>query len=202
MPAPSKPAVFEVPVDFPRCLSPRDPLATREDGQKELSCLENVLSSAAPGEVVGVDVSGVRFINYSFSDECFGKLCGRLQAGEHPDRFVVLVATREDLENRLQDISVALKNRKLAMLCLEDPGDSSTQGVVGELSESLKETLRSIQPGDTNEDLAERLNIKLTTCINRTDKLSKMRLLRKYERTRESGHRQYELSPVLSPYSE
>jgi hypothetical protein len=193
----SKSSVFGVLVDFPQHLSPEQPLATREDGQEELACLENVLETTAPGEVVGVNVSGVTFINYSFSDACFGKLCGRLQAGEHPDRFVVLVAPPADLENRLQDISVALKNRKLAMLCLADPEDPSTQEVVGELSESLKDTLRAVKPGDTNDDLAERLNIKLTTCINRTDKLAKMRLLRKSERARESGYRQYEFSPVL-----
>lgn len=201
MPAPSKSPVLGALLDFPQRLSPEDPLATREDGQAELACLENALETAALGEVVGVDVSGVKFINYSFSDACFGTLCGRLHAGEHSDRFVVLVAPREDFENRLQDISVALKNRKLAMLCLADPGDPSTQEVVGELSESLKETLRAVEPGDTNEALAERLNIKLTTCINRTDKLSRMRLLRKSERARESGYRQYEFSPVL-PFSE
>lgn len=201
MPAPSKSSVFEVLLKFPQRLDPEDPLATREDGHEELACLEKTLDAAAPGEVVGVDLSQVRFINYSFSDECFGKLCGRLQAGEHPDRFVVLVAPQKDLENRLQDISVALKNRKLAMLCLADSEDPSTQEVIGDLSESLKETLRAVRLGDTNEVLAERLNIKLTTCINRTDKLSRMRLLRKSEHAREVGYRQYEFSPVL-PFSE
>lgn len=201
MPAPSKPAVFDMLLHFPQCISEEEPLATREDGQRELSRLEEALETAAPGEVVGVDVSGVRFINYSFSDQVFGKLCGRLWAGEHPDRFVVLVAPLQDLENRLQDIPVTLKNRKLAMLCLADPEDPSTQEVVGELSKSLKETLKAVRPGDTNEDLAERLEIKLTTCINRTDKLSRMRLLRKSERARESGHRQFEFSPVL-PFSD
>jgi hypothetical protein len=198
MTAPSTSSIFEVLLNFPQRLSPEQPLATREDGQEELACLENVLREVAPGEVVGVNASQVRFINYSFSDECFGNLCGRLHAGEHPDRFVVIIAPHEDLKNRLQDVSVALKNRKLAMLCLTEPGNIFSQEVVGELSESLRETLSAVRVGDTNEDLAERLHINLTTCINRTEKLSKMRLLRKSERVKESGYRQYELSPVLS----
>lgn len=198
MPAPSKQSVFEVLLDFPRCVSREEPLATREDGKEELGCLEDALENVAPGKVLGVDVGGVSFINYSFSDACFGTLCGRLRAGEHAERFVVLVASSEDLDNSLHDISVALKSRKLAMLCLSDPGDVSTQDVVGELSESLKQTLWAVRPGDTNDELAERLNINLTTCINRTEKLAKMRLLRKSERIKESGYRQYELAPVLS----
>lgn len=201
MPAPSKQSVFEILLDFPRCLSREDFLATREDGREELGCLEHALENSAPGEVVGIDIGGVNFINYSFSDACFGTLCGRLWAGEHPERFVVLVAPREDLDNRLQDVSVALKSRKLAMLCLADPSDASTQDVVGELSASLRQTLRAVQPGDTNDELAQRLNINLTTCVNRTEKLSRMRLLRKSERAKESGYRQYEFSPVL-PFSE
>lgn len=85
MTAPSKQSVFEVLLDFPRCVSREEPLATREDGKEELGCLEDALENVAPGEVLGVDVGDVSFINYSFSDACFGTLCGRLWAGEHAE---------------------------------------------------------------------------------------------------------------------
>lgn len=197
MPAPSTSMVFNVLLHFPLQRPWEEPLATREAGQEELAALENRLGDATPGDVVGVDITKVRFINYSFSDECFGKLCGRLQSGEHKDRFVVLIAPDNTFEDQLQDISVALKNRKSAMLCSADREDPSDQRIIGELSENLRETLRAVQPGDTNEVLADKLNINLTTCINRTDKLSKMRLLRKSEHAADTGHRQYKFSPVL-----
>ena len=184
-------------LQFPRCLSKGELLATREQGESERACLEKDLGNAQPGEVLGINVGRVRFINYSFSDECFGKLCSRLQSGEYPDRFAVLVAPREDMENRLQDISMALKNRKLAMLWLSCPDDPEGD-VVGELSENLKQTLRAVRPGDTNEVLAEKLNIKLTACINRTDKLTKMRLLRKKLHAGEYGYKQYEFAPIVT----
>lgn len=196
MPAPSKPRVFERTVDFPQRLSSRDPLATREDGQEELALLGEVLEGTPPGGVVGINVEDVEFINYSFSDECFGNLCGRLQAGEYPDRFVVLVAPGEAMRDRLQDIEVALKNRKLAMLWMPEESAAEHE-VLGELSEALRETLRAVEPGDTNELLSEKLNIKPTACINRTDKLTKMRLLRKKLHAGEYGYKQYEFAPVL-----
>lgn len=199
MPASSKTIGLEKVHSFPCCLSADALLANREYGEKERACLEETLEAAEPGEVVGIDVGQVRFINYSFSDECFGKLCGRLQSGEYPDRFVVLIAPEEELENSLYDISIALKNRKLAMLWLTHRDAVSEYDVVGELSEALEETLRAVEPGDTNEILADKLNIKPTACINRTDKLTKMRLLRKKLHAGEYGYKQYEFAPVLSP---
>ena len=196
MPAPSKSTTFEERINFPQHLSPEEPLATREDGQDELTCLGGVLETTPLGGVVGIDVGGVKFINYSFSDECFGNLCGRLQSGEYPERFVVLIASREDMENRLQDISIALKHRKLAMLWVTNE-DVSEVDFVGELSEALKETLKAVEPGDTNEVLANKLGIKPTACVNRTDKLTKMRLLRKKLHAGEYGYKQYEFAPVL-----
>ncbi len=196
MPAPSKSKIFREIVNFPQRLSSRDPLATREDGQEELALLGEVLEGTPPGGVVSIDVGEVEFMNYSFSDECFGNLCGRLQVGEHPDRFVVLMAPKEAMGNRLQDIAVALKNRKLAMLCTPNE-DAAEYDVVGDLSEALKETLKAVEPGDTNEVLAEKLNIRPTACVNRTDKLTKMRLLRKKLHAGEYGYKQYEFAPVL-----
>lgn len=196
MPAPSKSAIFEETVNFPQHRPSQDPLATREDGQEELALLGEILERTPPGGVVGIRVGEVEFMNYSFSDECFGNLCGRLQTGEYPDRFVVLVAPEEAMGDRLQDISVALKNRKFAMLWTPDEG-AAEYDVVGELSEALKETLKAVEPGDTNEVLADKLNIKPTACINRTDKLTKMRLLRKKLHTGEYGYKQYEFAPVL-----
>jgi DNA-binding Lrp family transcriptional regulator len=60
--------------------------------------------------------------------------------------------------------------------------------VVGELPDYLAHTLESVRPGNTNETLAERLDIKLTTCSNRTDRLARPHLLRKQRRHGDLGH--------------
>lgn len=196
-----KSAALEEVRQIPLCLPSDFLLATRQDGSKERACIEKELEDLAPGRTLGLNLGKVEFINFSFADECFVNLCGRLQAGEHLDRFVVLIAPKENLENELYDISVALKARKLAMLWLSDE-EASECDVVGELSEALKETLRAVEPGDTNEVLAEKLNIKPTACINRTDKLTKMRLLRKKLHVGEYGYKQYEFAPVLPSHKQ
>lgn len=185
-------------VGFPLQLETDEPLATRQAGAKERALLEHELEKAEPGDVVGVDVRHVQFINYTFSDECFGKLIDGLRFGHHPERFVLLIATPEDLEEKLKDVAVALASRKLAMLWLPDPQDPDEQGIVGDVPKYLQDTLRSVKPGDTNDTLAKRLGINLTTCNNRTDKLVKLRLLRRKLHEGGLGYKQYEFAPVLS----
>ncbi len=186
-------------VGFPRELEPDEPLANRQAAAKERSLLEQELENTEPGGVVAIDARQVQFINYTFSDECFGKLIDELRSGEYPDRFVVLITSPEDLEDKLKDVAVALASRKLAMLCLFEPEDAAEQGIVGELPKYLQDTLRAVRPGDTNEVLAKRLGINLTTCNNRTDKLVKLRLLRRKLHEGGLGYKQYEFAPVLSP---
>jgi hypothetical protein len=186
-------------VGFPIQLEADEPLATRQAGAKERALLERELEKAEPGDIVGVDVRHVQFINYTFSDECFGKLIDGLRLGHHPERFVLLLATPEGLEEKLKDVAVALAGRKLAMVWLADPQDTDDQGIVGDLPKYLEDTLRSVKPGDTNHTLAERLGINLTTCNNRTDKLVKLRLLRRKLHEGGLGYKQYEFTPVLPP---
>ena len=186
-------------VRFPRELEPDEPLANRQAATKERALLEQELRNIEPGGAVGIDARRVQFINYTFSDECFGKLLDELRSGEYPDRFLVLIASPEDLEDKLKDVAVALAGRKLAMLCLFEPKDTGNHGIVGELPKYLEDTLRAVKPGDTNETLAKRLGINLTTCNNRTDKLVKLRLLRRKLHEGGLGYKQYEFAPVLSP---
>jgi hypothetical protein len=69
--------------------------------------------------------------------------------------------------------------------------------IVGSLPDYLAHTLASVRTGDTNETLAERLDLNLTTSSNRTDRLAKLRLVRKRRRQGGLGYRQFEFFPVL-----
>jgi DNA-binding IclR family transcriptional regulator len=84
------------------------------------------------------------------------------------------------------------------MFLIEAPdGGPVDLRIVGALPDHLARTLWAIHPRDTNETLAERLGLNLTTCSNRTDRLAKLRLLRKQRRQGALGYKQFEFFPVL-----
>jgi DNA-binding IclR family transcriptional regulator len=83
---------------------------------------------------------------------------------------------------------------------VDDPLHAQDWRVIGELPKSLEDTLNVVEAGDTNEALAGRLGINLTTCNNRTDRLVKLRLLRRTLHQGELGYKQYEFAPVLASF--
>jgi hypothetical protein len=143
------------------------------------------------------DVRTVHIMNFSFADECFGVLMQELYAGEAKDRYVVLIVSPDEQGDILEEIPVSLDRKKLAMFYTDNAEGLGELSIVGELPDYLVYTLESVRPGDTNETLAERLDIKLTTCSNRTDRLARLRLLRKQRRHGDLGYKQFEFSPVL-----
>jgi len=172
-------------------------LAGRKGGGTERALLRRRLESYGPGSVLGVNARSVEFMNFSFADECLGALAQEMYAGEIKDRYVVLIVSSGEQEDILEEIQVSLERRKLAMFYAEKAEGTADLRVVGELPGYLAHTLESVRPGDTNEALAERLGIKLTTCSNRTDRLAKLRLLRKERRQGALGYKQFEFFPVL-----
>jgi hypothetical protein len=177
-------------------------LAGRKGGAMERDRLKRELGSLSPGAVLGVNLRDTQFMNFSFADECFRVLAQELSAGEAEDRYVVLTVLPGEQEDLIEEIQVSLERKKLAMFLAEasDKGAAELR-VVGYLPDYLAHTLAYIRPGDTNETLAEKLGLNLTTCSNRTDKLAKLRLVRKQRRQGGLGYKQFEFSPIL-PYSE
>jgi hypothetical protein len=177
-------------------------LAGRKAGAVERDRLRRELGSLGPGSVLGVNLRNTQFMNFSFADECFRVLAQELSAGEAEDRYAVLIVLPGEQEDLIEEIQVSLERKKLAMFLAEasDKGAAELR-VVGYLSDYLAHTLAYIRPGDTNETLAEKLGLNLTTCSNRTDKLAKLRLVRKQRRQGGLGYKQFEFSPIL-PSSE
>jgi hypothetical protein len=173
-------------------------LAGRKGGAMERDRLRRALRSLGPGSVLGVDARAAEFMNFSFADECFRMLAQELSAGEAEDRYVVLIVSPGEQEDLIEEIQVSLERKKLAMFLAEasDEGPANVR-IVGALPDYLAHTLASVRPGDTNETLAERLDLNLTTCSNRTDKLAKLRLVRKRRRQGALGYKQFEFFPVL-----
>lgn len=173
-------------------------LAGRKGGAMERDRLKRALAALGPGSVLGVDAREAEFMNFSFADECFRMLAQELSAGEAEDRYVVLIVSPNEQEDVIEEIQVSLERKKLAMFLAEASGEGPVDvRIIGELPDHLAHTLASVQAGDTNETLAERLDLNLTTCSNRTDRLAKLRLLRKQRRQGGLGYKQFEFFPVL-----
>ncbi len=137
-------------------------------------------------------------MNFSFADECFRVLAQELSAGEIEDRYVVLIVSPGEQEDLVEEIQISLERKKLAMFLAEaSEGGPADLRIIGGLPDYLEHTLSAVRPGGTNEKLAERLGLNLTTCSNRTDKLAKLRLLRKRRRRGSLGYKQLEFFPVL-----
>ena len=77
------------------------------------------------------------------------------------------------------------------MIRVDEPG--AKPEIVGEVSEHLVETLRTIYEAGsiTNADLAARLGINHTACNNRATKLFKLGLIHRRKNTAAPGGRQY-----------
>lgn len=163
-------------------------MVTRGTGRRVREALAEVLEGLPGGGVLYVDTRGVELMDYSFADEALGILASRVAAGEYGDRHVVLVEEDREL---LENIEASLRQRGMAMVRIDEPGTKPE--IVGEVSEHLVETLRTIYEAGsiTNADLAARLGINHTACNNRATKLFKLGLIHRRKNTAAPGGRQY-----------
>jgi len=163
-------------------------MVTRGTGRRVREALAEVLEGLPGGGVLYVDTRGVELMDYSFADEALGILASRVAAGEYGDRHVVLIEEDREL---LENIEASLRQRGMAMIRVDEPG--AKPEIVGEVSEHLVETLRTIYEAGsiTNADLAARLGINHTACNNRATKLFKLGLIHRRKNTAAPGGRQY-----------
>jgi hypothetical protein len=163
-------------------------MVTRGTGRRVREALAEVLEGLPGGGVLYVDTRSVELMDYSFADEALGILTSRVAAGEYGDRHVVLVEEDREL---LENIEASLRQRGMAMIRVDEPG--AKPEIVGEVSEHLVETLRTIYEAGsiTNADLAARLGINHTACNNRATKLFKLGLIHRRKNTAAPGGRQY-----------
>src|SRR3954468_10439478 len=155
-------------------------MVTRGTGRRVREALGEVLEGLPGGGVLYVDTRGVELMDYSFADEALGILVSRAAAGEYGDRHAVLVEEDREL---LENIEASLRQRDLAMVRVDQPGD--TPKIVGDVPDHLLETLRVIYEAGsiTNADLASRLSLNHTACNNRATRLFKLGLIHRQKNT-------------------
>lgn len=157
----------------------------RSKGALVRQTIEDMLEAAQTGDVIVVDLAGVEVMDYSFSNEVFGKLLNRVPK-EHSGKYLVLKNlsgyVRENLEPALRDL-------KLTALAIQDSG----WYIVGTTKTTDVETLKVIEELGSTElgTVAKRLDISITACSNRLNKLADQGLIKKLEVEKPVGNEKY-----------
>lgn len=112
-------------------------LIMREIGEKTKEAICRKLSGLNLNTVLEMNFGSIRFMDVSCADEVVVKVLARLEAGEYPDRFIVL--SRVGVQHR-ENIEAALKAAKKAVIVKENEG----WGLLGELVNSYRETLSKV----------------------------------------------------------
>jgi len=115
----------------------KDLLIMREIGEKTKEAICRRISRLEPNSVLEMDFSSIRFMDVSCADEIVVKVLARLEAGEFPDRFIIL--SRINAQHR-ENIETALEVAKKAVIVKENKGWS----LMGELVNSYREALSTI----------------------------------------------------------
>ena len=115
----------------------RDLLTMRRVGEKTKEAICRKLSQLERNTVLEMDFSSIRFIDVSCADEVVVKVMARLEAGEYPDRFIIL--SHIDTQHR-ENIETALKVAKKAVIVKENEGWS----LLGELVNSYRKALSKV----------------------------------------------------------
>ncbi len=142
--------------------------ATRERGREVRERLEDLLRSAAVGEVIEIDLTAVEAMTVSFADELIGRLMTARQAGEFEGQAVVIRGKGEDVRETVQ----AVLERRRSGALYRDQAAGAVKPLAGPpwFSETVAEAqrLRTFSA----LDLAKGLELSPQAANNRLKQLS------------------------------
>lgn len=147
--------------------------------------IERALTKLSSGDVLGLNLSGVEVMDFSFASEVIGKLLYRMPV-EYPDQQMVLLGASNYVK---ENLDAALRGMGLAALVLHGNGWE----VIGKFGEADLETLRelAVAKSATAGEMARGLGISITACNNRLRKLTDLGLIRRERTVSPSGGEQY-----------
>lgn len=142
-------------------------LWTHEKGRQVRAEIESRLDALPAGEALTVNFEGVEVMDVSFSMEVFGKLYGGLSTA-YPEKALVLQKLNSYVKANLD---TTLQVRNLIALIVDGPRKWE---LIGKVTDTDRETMRALaqRKQATAPEIAEALDIKLTTCNQRLRKLS------------------------------
>jgi hypothetical protein len=171
-------------------------LIGRDEGEriKELVC-QQLKWLNAPG-VLCVSFARTQFVDISGADEVVVKVLARLEAGEYPDRFLVLSALSAQHRENIE-MALTVANRAVVV-------DLGTRGwtILGELNSGLRKVLAFIaeKRGATARELVEKLGIEpVNTASTRLVQLYEAGLVARepYREPVRGGGRQFRYLPLV-----
>lgn len=170
---------FAFPEDKPQLWGNQAGRMIREAIEQELDRME-------PGDTLLIDLKATQVMDFSFASELFGRLYGTLNA-VHPGRAVVLTGLSDFVRINL---SAALE--PLGLIALSYKSARSWE-LLGKAADTDKETLQALHrlKEATAPQLAETLNIKLTTCNQRLKKLGDAGAILRTKVSAPTGGEQY-----------
>jgi len=157
----------------------------RPKGATVRQAIEDKLGMAQTGDIVMVDFTDVEVMDYSFSNEVFGKLLSRLPR-EHTGKHLALKNLNDYVKENLEP---ALRDLKLIALVIQ----GERWQLIGNAKNTDVETLRSLEelgPADL-ASIAQKLGISVTACSNRLNKLAEQGLIKKLEVEKPVGNEKY-----------
>jgi hypothetical protein len=163
---------------------PGPDLLLREDGAKVFPILEEALAVVPEGSALVLEFAKIRIMDTSFAGSTVIKLLAGLVDGQYGDRFLILDSLKPPTIENLEG-ALARRKQKIGALVRGEKGVE----VIGHLEPNLSEAWAlALQVGTlTARDLADKLNLEISTASMRLHKLYKARLLARHEEIIASG---------------
>lgn len=171
-------------------------LIGREEGVRLKEALCQQLDGLEPNTVLALDFSAIEFVDVSCADELVVKVLARLQAGEFPDRFLLLTGLKPQ---HRENVEAALAVGGKAVLV-----QSAREWLIlGNLIHSYREALAVVnaQRTITARELFEAMGYEtINEASTKLSALYKLRLIARepYRRPVRGGGRQFRYLSLLA----
>lgn len=158
----------------------------RELGKDVRLHIESLLEDVEPGKFLTIQLAGVKVMDFSFSNEVFAKLIGKLSTS-YPNKGLLFANPTEYVATNL---SAALE--ALNMIALTTSGPTGWE-LIGKVLVSDTETMKIVHRRKqlTANDLVAELNLQQTTAIQRLKKLANFGVIVAAKEVGATGREQY-----------
>ena len=166
-------------------------LWTREIARGIREKIEKYLLSMSAGSLLEIDASGIEVFDYSFASELFAKLILHLPI-EYQGRCIAV----KGLDNYPEEnLDPALKSAGVMMLVNEENGAWHLVGKFSGADQATLDALSKTEGTVSVQDLAEQLEIQVTTCSERLSRLAQFGMVHRFSAG--SGRVQYLYSSIV-----
>lgn len=155
-------------------------LGTSIQGEEDFPKFDRLIRGMPENSTILLDISGFELFGYSYSKQTVRAAMLLAKGNMYGDRFL---AVKSPNKKYAEELSVALSEEKLAMLCTlaKNPSNFFEQYVVlGALSEPQRSTLDFVikSKSVTSRDLQKEFDISISAASNRLNELAEARLVR------------------------